>query len=41
MQSINGLLLKGFIKVQEAFRGPGINGAVIVQRRSAWESEWM
>lgn len=41
MQSINGLLLKGFIKVQEAFQGPAINGSVIVQTRRVWWREWM
>lgn len=28
MQSINGLLLKAFIKVEGDFQGLGINGAV-------------
>lgn len=32
-QSINGLLLKVFIKVQEAIQSPGINGVEIIQRR--------
>lgn len=36
IQSINGLLLKGFIKVQQAFQGPGINGLLIVQIRVRW-----
>lgn len=41
-QSINGVLLKGFIKVQEAFQGPGMNGDVIIQRRISGRGyEWM
>lgn len=40
IQSINGLLLKGFIKVHEAFQRFEINGAVIVQR-SVWWCERM